>query len=84
MKKEFLIKALNVNSAEALTLEKAEDRLEFQAFISPDGATSGDCDEKCTVYCSDWGDPEDPCDPMDPGTPPDVPPPTEVPCPELK
>jgi len=38
MKTEFLIKSLNLNAAEALTLEKAEDRMEFQALLFLDSA----------------------------------------------
>jgi hypothetical protein len=43
MKKEFLIKSLNMESEEVLTLEKAEDRMEFQAMLFPDGEVLADC-----------------------------------------
>lgn len=43
MKKEFLIKSLNLNAAEALTLEKGEDRMEFQALLLPNFAAANSC-----------------------------------------
>ncbi|MBF0299264.1 MAG: hypothetical protein HQK51_11125 [Oligoflexia bacterium] len=60
MKNEFLIESLNVKSGEALTLEKAEDRVEFEALISfgsADQPSSND-DLTCSCYdsqkCWDW------------------------------
>lgn len=78
MKKEFLIKSLNMSNGEALTLEKAEDRVEFEALISLNSAVS-----ECTVVCGSFGDGPS-CDPMPTPDPPPVPEPTPVPCPELK
>ena len=83
MKKEFLIKSLNVNGAEALTIEKAEDRIEFEALMSLNGESDDTCDDKCTVVCDGFGTGPS-CDPMDPGPVPTVPDPTPFPCPELK
>lgn len=76
MKKEFLIKSLNLNAAEALTLEKGEDRMEFQALLLSNFAESKACTgNEYWVVC-----PKDvPC----PSDSPDVPPPTQVPCPKL-
>jgi len=58
MKKEFLIESLNVKNGEALTLEKAEDRIEFEALILSLGdLKESECD-KCTCYtakdCWNW------------------------------
>ncbi|HCC47408.1 MAG TPA: hypothetical protein DEQ38_04740 [Elusimicrobia bacterium] len=83
MKKEFLIKSLNLNAAEALTLEKAEDRMEFQVMLGMDNFFATTCDDKCRVVCNPFGQ-GTPCNPMTPPTVPDVPPPTQVPCPQLK
>lgn len=77
MKKEFLIKSLNMSNAEAITLEKAEDRVEFEALITLAGGLS-----ECTVVCGDFG--AEPCNPMPTPEPPEPPPPTPVPCPELQ
>lgn len=83
MKKEFMISSLNVSGVEALTLEQAENRVEFEALISLGGEAWNACDEKCHVVCDGFGDGPS-CDPMDPGPVPPVPDPTPVPCPELK
>lgn len=77
MQKEFLIKSLNMGNGEALTLEKAEDRIEFEALISLNGTLSA-----CTVVCSPFGDGPS-CDPMPTPDVPEPPPPTPVPCPTL-
>jgi hypothetical protein len=78
VKKEFLIKSLNLNDGDAITLEKAEDRVEFEALISFNIALSD-----CTVVCGAFGDGPS-CNPMPTPEPPPVPDPTPVPCPELK
>jgi len=78
MKNEFLIKSLNLSNGEAITLEKAEDRVEFEALISLASAVSD-----CTVVCGGFGDGPS-CNPMPTPEPPPVPDPTPVPCPELK
>jgi len=80
MKKEFLIKSLNMSNGEALTLEKAEDRVEFEALIFLNTAAAA---SECTVVCGSFGDGPS-CDPMPTPDVPPVPPPTPVPCPELK
>jgi len=51
MKKEFLIKALNMNDAEALTLEKAEDRVEFEALVVLGAENAMPCEENCIEFC---------------------------------
>jgi hypothetical protein len=78
MNKEFLIKSLNMNNVEAITLEKAEDRVEFEALISLNGILNS-----CTVVCGGFGDGPS-CDPMPTPPVPEPPAPTPVPCPELK
>ena len=86
--REFAIRSINLTGGEALTLEKAEDRVEFEALMTPglqgDGfMAAGACDDKCYVVCGGFND-SPPCNPMTPGPVPPVPPPTPVPCPELK
>ena len=51
MKKEFLIRSLNLAAAEALTLEKAEDRMEFQAllFLDCEASAEKSCAENWDV-----------------------------------
>lgn len=78
MQKEFLIKSLNMSNGEALTLEKAEDRVEFEALISLNSTLS-----ECTVVCGGFNDSPS-CNPMPTPPVPEPPPPTPVPCPELK
>lgn len=53
MKNEFLIESLNVKSAEALTLEKAEDRIEFEALMMSFGDSNhpAACPEDLTCSC---------------------------------
>ena len=75
MKKEFLIKSLNLRNADALTLEKAEDRVEFQALaFLVDIAAAKACSEVVEACPKHVNCPSD-CPP--------VPPPTPVPCPKL-
>lgn len=50
MKKEFLIKALNMGLTEVLTLEKAEDRVEFQALAILPAENSMPCEDYCRSY----------------------------------
>lgn len=54
MKKDFLIKMINMSNGEALRLEKAEDRMEFQALIlvaAEEPPKCGDCGGDCTGNC---------------------------------
>ena len=58
MKHEFLIESLNVKNAEALTLEKAEDRMEFEALIFFSDSSLSKKELTCSCYtateCWDW------------------------------
>ena len=82
--KEFAIRSLNLTNGENLTLEKAEDRLEFEALmlsgLGADGATLTVA--ACTVVCGGFND--SPCNPMTTPQVPEPPAPTPVPCPSLK
>lgn len=84
--KEFAIKSLNLTNGETLTLEKAEDRVEFQALmmsgLGGDSSIVQIADSTCTVVCGGFND--SPCNPMTTPTPPEPPAPTPVPCPALK
>ncbi|HNW44862.1 MAG TPA: hypothetical protein PKI19_10185 [Elusimicrobiales bacterium] len=76
MKKEFLIRSINLGAAEALTLEKAEDRMEFEALVFLDpAAVCKACSENWDVCPKYVACPKDV---------PTVPDPTPVPCPSMK
>lgn len=77
MRKDFLIESLNMSNGDVVTLEKAEDRMEFEALISLNAVFNN-----CTVVCGGFG--AEPCDPMPTPPVPEPPPPTPVPCPQLQ
>ena len=84
--KEFAIRSLNLTNGENLTLEKAEDRVEFEALMGAglggDSSTFEVADASCTVVCGGFVD--TPCNPMTTPPVPEPPAPTPVPCPQLK
>ncbi|MDQ7773488.1 MAG: hypothetical protein RDU13_08180 [Elusimicrobiales bacterium] len=69
MKTKSFIKSINLGSEDVLTLEKAGDRLEFQAFmIFGEMAEKGDCAENWVVCPKYVHCPSD-CPPVPPPTP---------------
>ena len=76
MDKEFTIQSINLAHGENLTLQQAEERVEFEALMPAYFAGGGVCAD-CTVVCGGFND--SPCNPMTTPEPPPVPPPTRVP-----
>lgn len=84
--KEFAIRSLNLTNGENLTLEKAEDRVEFEALmvsgLGGDSSMFTVAAADCTIVCGGFNN--TPCDPMTTPPVPEPPAPTPVPCPQLK
>ena len=65
MNKKHLIRSLNMQDVEILTLDKADDRMEFEAlslaieadcgfFCACKGGTVCSCHSRCDNYCPDY------------------------------